>query len=90
MATIFNAKSGEPIEAYYVFDPEMDENGGAKINRELTVARFSRDGRRIALGVSDGSIRVRAPANKSYKDLMSGALRKRMLTERERTEFDLK
>jgi WD40 repeat protein len=88
VATIWEAQSGRPVESYYVFDPD-EGTGTNPWKRDLSTARFDRDGTRIVLGVGDGSIRIWSPVNKSYNDLISTALRKRSLTEVERKEFDL-
>ena len=77
-AMLCEAATGRPVEAYNVFDPLAKR--AKKTALPINSARFSPDGRRIALAIDDGTVRIWEPAVRTYRQLVAGASRKRTLS----------
>jgi WD40 repeat protein len=84
-ATVFEISTGKPLETYINHDYRQLETNEVL----LPSARFSPDGKRIALFFADGSVRMWAPRIHSFEELTKRALPARRLKSAERTEFVL-
>ncbi|MFZ6731211.1 toll/interleukin-1 receptor domain-containing protein [Undibacterium sp. Ji42W] len=87
-AIIWDTRTGRPIEAYTA--AKVDAQGKVKkgLDKAISIAKFSADGRLIFLGTESGSVMVWRPTAGAL-DTLKSQLPKYSLTSAQRLEFGL-